>query len=210
MALSDFVLLDRMGFKAGWAAQTLVNRGGHGQIGIHSDQVHESKGTHAKTHRFHQAVQVLGGHAPIADQAQAFGIIGPGHSVHNKTGGILGVDDDFAHGSCQGINALGHIGQSQRSPNHFHQFHHRGWIKKMQTDHPLGSGQALGKLFHRDGGGVTGQDRFRSVLGFHRPKESSFDRCRFDHRFDKQIPAEIFGAIAVLEHGFEALCIGFV
>ena len=151
MPLGDFVYLNRVGLKAGWTAQTLVHRGSHRQIGIHPYQIHESERTHPKTHRFHQTIQVLGLNPSFAHNAQALCIVRPGDPVDDKTRGILRMNHDFAHSLCQGMHPLSHIRLGHRPSNHFHQFHDRGGIKKMQTDHPLGSGQALGKLLHRDG-----------------------------------------------------------
>lgn len=182
-----FLLLDAAGAEFGIVMKLLEHGAGDAEVGIDTDKVHQFKRSHFESAAFKEAVDGFEGGGIFFEGFETLHVIVSGHAIHDKPGGIGGVDGGFAERLRPVERFLGDFWCGGNAFDDFNELHDVGWVEEVHAYYTLGVLEGGGDLGDGDARGIGGEDGIWGVDGFQEAKEFAFDWQLFKYCFDDEI-----------------------
>ncbi|MNO99294.1 hypothetical protein D3C76_910600 [compost metagenome] len=165
----------------------IEHRAGDGVIDVVADQVGELERAHAETTGItQQRIEAGAISGTFLQQAQAFGIERPRHTVNDETRRGARMHRLLAPGLGGGIDARGNGPIGRKARDHLDQGHERCRVEEVHANHLLGALQTGSDAGDGQRRGVAGEDTVGSAQGFKLAEQRLFDRQVLDDGFYHQ------------------------
>ena len=118
---------------------------------------------------------------------QGFTVKRPGHAVDNEPRGVFGHCRGLAPSLHVGHCVFHEVGMGLQCGDDFHQCHQRGWIEKVQSQHPVGVVTCLCQGRDGKGRGVGGQNSLLREDGFKRLEQLTLGLQLLHNGFNHEV-----------------------